>query len=132
MNPKLAELVRRIHHRTQNGALVWEEGLSKDVFQVSFPKYTVQIAREFRQEDNSGTEYIRYVIRILNEENAVIEEATDVDLAEDFLGGNENSYSVMENIYTIARRTAMGVEQALDALLATIGDVPSSPGSRRW
>ena len=117
-NPKLAELVRRVHERTMAGKLAWEESSSRNVFQISFPKYTVQTSYQSGREGS-----IDYLIRILNEENVVIEQATDVDLEND-LGDTGVSYKLMEELYLTARRIAMGVDQALDTLLESLGDDP--------
>jgi hypothetical protein len=60
------------------------------------------------------------VLQIYDENGALVEEVSDLEFNEnDFVTA---PFTFMNEIYTQARRTAMGVEQALDSLLKDLDD----------
>ena len=85
---KLATLLVELIQKTNNGSLRWEATAAEGVYQVSFPRFTVQISE--RGND--------FVLTILNSEGTLLEEAAD-------------------QLYVNARRQALGVDAALDELL---------------
>ena len=89
--------------KTNNGSLRWEATAAEGVYQVSFPRFTVQISE--RGND--------FVLTILNSEGTLLEEAADPE----FQGKIENPFSRMQQLYVNARRQALGVDAALDELL---------------
>ncbi|HEV8718615.1 MAG TPA: hypothetical protein VGX03_38080 [Candidatus Binatia bacterium] len=112
---KLAVLLSQIHRQTQDGILGWEATIRGEVFQVAFPNYVVQIAKEARLGPDEE-EVTEYVLKILNERNAVIEEITSSDLYENL----RDPYGLMSEIYASARRQALGPDRALDNLLQAL------------
>ncbi|MBT0624493.1 hypothetical protein KIH32_11295 [Pseudomonas fluorescens] len=107
--PKIAKLIETLLAQTESGALPWAQTERSDMFQASFPRYSIrlypQIARNSLEPD--------YVLQILNELGDIVEEVTDPDL-QDVL---ETPFTTMRNLYDGARRSAMGVESALDEIL---------------
>lgn len=118
---KYYRLINSIFKKTRDGSMSWEETDEDDVFQVSFPDYSLRISRvPTRSQDPDGEDII---LRIYNNEGKLIDEVDDAmiyqyDPERRFSG--LSSYQAMYEIYNIARRQALGVEQALDSLLNLI------------
>ena len=111
---RLIKMIRLLQQRTDDKKISWEETIHDNTYQSAFPTYTIQIG-QYPNEDSFG-KTIDYFIRILDEYNKVIEEATDVDLKNEV----EYSYNIMGNLYRSARRQAMGVDKALDSILSEL------------
>jgi hypothetical protein len=118
---KLSRLLIELIQRTSKGSLKWEGTAADGVYQMSFPKYTVQLST--RPAERDGFDDI--VLTVLNSEGVVIEQAADPDFAPDV----GEAYTAMKEMYATARRQALGVDSALDDLLSelTKEDVP-----KRW
>lgn len=110
---KIARLVTSLVNRTERGELSWEPTSEDGVFMAAFPDYSLTIdalARDF------GNDPI-YRISIYNKTGALIDTmSTEDDL------GIPNQYPVLKNLYDTARRTAMGIEQALDSIIDALDD----------
>jgi hypothetical protein len=113
---KLVKLVQMLQRRAASGDLKWEETVQDDYYQTAFPNYVLRIGpRPGRGNDTD------YVIQILNANNVVIEEFTDVDIDSHMEGGGA-SFGAMRNLHEAARRSAMGADKALDEILNELGD----------
>jgi hypothetical protein len=104
---KYSVLVQRLHQKTLKGGLSWEETALKNAYQTSFSNYTIRI----RLQDHEDNPYI--FVSIFNHDGRLIDEFHDESIRDDL----QNSYPVMREIYDTARRSALGVEQALDDIL---------------
>jgi len=113
--PQMVYLVQKLYRRTDDGSVEWEETEIEGVFQAPFPEYTVRLSMQSPDGHVPGSE--DYVLSIFDARGLEIEEVSDVDLAEDLA----DSYEVMRHLYRAARRKAMGVDQALDSLLSSLG-----------
>lgn len=115
---KQGMLVVRLHKATSEGKLDWKPGGNENQFQVSFPNYTVILTRDTQGED--------YFVSIINDLGELTEAFSDVDLssgASFALDQPTGSWvQTMREIYTMARRTALGVDKALDAILKNLSD----------
>ena len=113
--PKMVYLVQGLYRRTDAERVEWEETEIEGVFQAAFPEYSVSLEMQLPDGHGPGSE--DYVLSIFNARGLKIEEVSDVDLAEDLA----DSYEVMKHLYRAARRKAMGVDQALDSILSSLG-----------
>lgn len=126
---KIVTLAKRIQKRTKEGALRWEATAHEDTFQVAFPESVVQI---FSRPDSRGREI--YILRVLNAEGLVLEDIAEHTLQDalnqsgsapaDFLEGLSpeiDAHRIMEDIYTGARRIALGTERTLEDLIKRLG-----------
>lgn len=107
--PKIARLVETLLSQTEAGTLIWAQTEKSEIFQASFPRYSVRVY----QDNNNSSGQPDYFLQILNEVGEIIEEVSDPDLR-DVLQG---AFTKMQNLYEGARRSAMGVDNALDAIL---------------
>ncbi|WP_330206609.1 hypothetical protein [Pseudomonas sp. AM14(2022)] len=107
--PKIAKLIETLLSQTESGALPWAQTEKSDMFQASFPRYSIRI---YPQRSHNSLEP-DYVLQILNDLGDIVEEVSDPDLQSVL----ETPFLVMRNLYEGARRSAMGVENALDEIL---------------
>ncbi|WP_338488003.1 hypothetical protein VRB78_18760 [Pseudomonas trivialis] len=106
--PKIAKLIDVLLTQTENGTLQWAQTETSDMFQASFPRYSVRLyVQSVSQVD------VDYVLQILNELGEIVEEVSDPDLKDVM----EGPFRVMRRLHDAARRSAMGVETALDEIL---------------
>lgn len=111
--PKMANLVVSLLKQTNDGRLHWGQTEKPDVFQAAFPRYSVRMySRQANQIE------LDYILQIINDVGDIVEEVADPELREVLDG----SYRVMKDLYEAARRSAMGVEQALDDILGYLDD----------
>ena len=122
---KLWELIQRLHKRSREGSVAWEVAAGRrEMYQVSFPNTTVRITEETGEADEPD-----YVILVLNEEGRIVERASDVQLRNSVealqdIPGPSVTFTVMRELFQMARRKALGSEKVLDDLLSTLGDEP--------
>jgi len=109
---KMVVLAKKLLSRTKEGKLHWEMTSHDDVYQVAFANYVVRLLSRAGSE---GPE-IDYIMQILNERGQLVDEVSDVDLTR-LMASGETMFPAMRDLYDLARRTAMGVEQALTTLL---------------
>jgi hypothetical protein len=114
MNERLRRLVDRLHEKSSQGEVAWRKGAS-GAFEVSFPRYTIAL--------NESGESLVATLTIYNDEGEVLDFVT------------ENSFDVggllirtpdldfqrkLRETYRMARRTALGSDQAIENLLAEL------------
>ncbi len=116
MANRVWDLILKLAERTAEDKVNWERTAEAGIYQVSFPKYSVQIfARENRDRPDD------IIVQVLDDTGSVVEEASDVDLTSARVN---DAYPTMLTLYKNARRKAMGVEQALDAILKKLDEDP--------
>lgn len=108
MTEKLADLLNRLTVLTNQGKIKWEETAKRGFYQYSFPSYTVQIGEDPDEDPN-----FRYVLRVINNNNVVMEQVTPSDLQPHIF----NAFDVMRELHVNAKREALGTEKALDDIL---------------
>jgi hypothetical protein len=108
---KAKEIFLRLHEKTKRGEINWEETEKETEFQAALPAYSIRIARE------EGQDSVYYYLKIFNQEGKVIEEVAEIDLLSEWESGQPK----MRELYEMARRIAMRVEEALDSILLELG-----------
>lgn len=116
VNTKLLQLAQKIEDKTDHGELNWEETSNDNIFQVSFPKYSVSIERVPETEQT----YEHYVLRLFNERNTLMDE----------LKSSQAPEISLEEIFDKARRTALNVDSALDDLMRELDEPSTKKPSR--
>jgi hypothetical protein len=115
---KYVRLISKLAHTTNEGLVEWEPTARTDVYQAAFPAYGVRI---WRDELDSGETDI--VLAIVNSEGVVIDEVRDTSFQPgDF--GTRGAFTVMSELFRNAKRRALGAEEALDALLKNLDEIP--------
>ncbi|EJN18241.1 hypothetical protein [Pseudomonas sp. GM80] len=109
---KIVRIIKGVDRQTKSGKIDWEITETENVFQASFPNYSIRLSYDELEFGND------YWLTIINNEGIVIESVSDVKLKDEF----EGAYKFMESLYANARRVALGVDKALDDLLSIFDD----------
>ena len=110
---RMLKLVQRLHAKTQAGELQWEKTATANVFQAAFPSYVVRLS--VQTGVGGGTDYY---VSIRDDAGNLIEQASDVTINSVMRGSKV--FELMSELYSMARRKAMGVDKALDSLLTEL------------
>jgi predicted transcriptional regulator len=105
-DPKLAELAKQLYQQTKEGKLNWQETDVEDEYQVTLAGFKIRFIYRLGS----------YVIRILNEQEIVIEEIRDTSLGGETIE-DQHPYFAFQQMFSIIRKQAAGVDKALDTLL---------------
>ncbi len=118
---KLWELIKKICHQTQEGKITWDATVSKNRFQTAFPKFTVEIG-EYETSGQYGEESMDYRLTINDESGKALESISDVDVQTKITPTLPpgRAFATMRDLYNNARRRALGVDAAIDALLSSL------------
>ncbi|HEX7004970.1 MAG TPA: hypothetical protein VF168_12365 [Trueperaceae bacterium] len=121
-------LIRHLVEKTGTSAIQWEETESEGEFQASFSSaYSVRIET---RESLSAEDTVDYVVSIFNADGKLVEELSDVDVASAYQRAyNASAFEGMRAMYEAARRQAMGVDEALDALISDLSKFENSKTS---
>jgi hypothetical protein len=111
MYDRLAKLVPRIHEKSQRGEIPWQKS-ADGRFESSFPGYTVEVYSRISDEVSW------WGIRIYNEEGDIVEDVDDTDLTQNVRG--QPWEKIMKEIYEMARRKALRIDQAIDELISEL------------
>jgi CBS-domain-containing membrane protein len=111
---KMLALLEKLEQQTAAGRLEWEETEKADVFQVAFPDYSVRIAHA------TGPNHDLIILSIYNAQGRLIESMTDDDISSEV----SNPWQRMQSLHEGARRRAMGVDEAIDKLMAELDKPP--------
>lgn len=107
-NEKIAKIIIALDEKTDLSQVVWGES-SISGYEAYFPRYTARIREQQEYERDS----FNMVLEIINDSGEVIESLTDDDLS-DYL---VTPFTIMHNLFQKARRSAMGVDEAVDEIL---------------
>ena len=118
---KMTQIVEQLINATKNGKINWEEAEVADVFQVSYPTYSIRIA-EMPSVTSAGPDAVDIIISIYDQEGRKIESVSDVQLKDAL----NNSYLQMQELYDSAKGYALGTEQTLDSIISDLSgqDIP--------
>ena len=102
-SPKFAAIIRALIQNTTDGKVEWAAVAGTQEYLAILPSHVIAI----------GVEGPDYVLRILDRDGDEIEQVKDPQLGSYM----ESPYTVMMQLHTLARRSSIGAEQALDAVL---------------
>lgn len=119
ISPKMKHLIARLHELTKAQNVSWQETETDGIYQISFPTYSVSVSR--RRSSSSQHADWDYWISIYNSDGKLIDEASDGDLHADFPNRIPSALDTMSELYDMARRSAMGVEDVIQEILTQLG-----------
>lgn len=115
---KFEILIIRLLANSREGKIGWESTASSGVYQAAFPNYSVRVLARTNAEYNQD-----YGLEIYDQEGQVIEQVWDTDLDDSSFPSRRN-YQRLKELYSLARRRALGVDRALDDILQALGGSP--------
>ncbi len=112
---KIKKLVVMLHQKTLDGKVKWEKTSKVGLFLATFSGSSV---RMFTKENEDSPEDLDYYLTIYNAQGDRVEVVSDILLqrADEKFGG----YKLLSETYEMARRIALGVDDAIDALLSEL------------
>ena len=112
---KSADLAYKLHQKTLEGSVDWKKAIVPGVYQASFSDNSIQISL-------NGSEKTNVKISVIDDNENEIESfsAGDIDSGE----AEFNPFDIMSDTYEIARRSALGSEQAINKILSELDDDP--------
>jgi hypothetical protein len=112
MNGRLEKLVERLHEKSERGELTWRKGAS-GALEVTFPRHTVALDQLAKDKEITLTIY--------NDEGEILDYITEHNLKEETRGLLGGRYQIkLRETYHMARRKALGSDQAIDDLLRVL------------
>ena len=113
---RLATLVRLLYERTQEGGVFWENVEDHGVFEAAFEEYALRVSQRPNPVDNLAQD--DFFISVCDRTGTLLDEfdylAIEADLAD--------AYERMKDIYQMARRNALGVDHAVEHIIAHLSD----------
>lgn len=107
VDDRLVKLIIKLHERTTRGELHWQQTPEEHAFSASFAKYSTVVASIPRD----------FMLRLHGPDGRFLESIRGYDL----MGYDQSAARNLEELYEMARREALGVDQAIDDLLAEVG-----------
>lgn len=107
---KMHVLINTLVEKTNRGELSWDTTDLDDVFQLTFSNNTIRLSLG-RSPSNLSEE--AYFINIYDSNGKLIDSINDEDLGDLF----SNAFIQLRGLYQNARRTALGVDKAIDDIL---------------
>lgn len=120
---KLADLAYMLYQRTLKASIDWEEAVTPGVYQASFSDYSIQISLLGSQITPDSD----VKISVIDDNGNEIESFSDVDIEKGWLekfNVEISPFQIMYETYEIARRSALGTEQAINKILSELDDDP--------
>jgi hypothetical protein len=117
---RLGTLIDRLRQISGENKVPWTETSDERTFQAALNGYVVTVSLEDAGQDWGQTVYI-YSIRIHDLLGKLLETATERDFPVNYkLSGDKNGAEALQDLYDVARRRALKVDEALDDLLRSL------------
>lgn len=119
------ELLQGLFAGTEAGTVDWRAGKDENSFEAAFGHYSVRLSRISAKSDPDAHDY-RFAI--LDGKGKVLEEVSDEDIKRVILAPEvdlPDEYVTVEgymgDLFTRAKRNALGADEALDEILGELG-----------
>jgi len=112
------DFILKLYKRTNASKVDWRRTAEDGVFQASFPNYSVRIL----SRPSSDEPQLDYIVQVLDDDGTLVDEMADPDFVE--LIDPPESFHTMRDLYRMARRVAMGIDKALNSIMASLDKDP--------
>jgi hypothetical protein len=113
---RITELVKTIYAGTEQGKIKWEQSADDDTFLVPFSGYSLRMTREiFYSVPEEDSEQIDYRLEIFDDTSTLLEVIRSSDIKT--WRRRKSSYIILSELWSMARRHALGVNEAIDTIL---------------
>jgi len=126
---RLASIVEQLLAKSKSGDIEWQRTAKADSFMAPFSKYSVHIRQVRIQSEYPDEELFDYYLEIFNAEGDLLESIVDTDF-QPVPRDQFNAYKILGDLYMFARRQALGVDRAIDALLTDLRVSPAEIDQR--
>jgi len=117
---RLRTLVDRLRELSGENRVPWTETADERAFQAALKGGVVSISQE-EGGYSYGEPTYRYVIRFFDPAGKLLDSATAEDFPERYaFAGGKQPFEALSELHDMARRKALKVDQALDALLESL------------
>ena len=113
---RLATLVGLLDEKTRDSLVFWEETTEEGTYTADFGAYSLRVYKRLNPVDDKAQEDV--CIGICDRSGKLLDEFTDLEI-EASLG---DAYERMTRIYQMARRRALGVDHAVENIIAQLKD----------
>lgn len=115
-NDRLSTLVRLLDEKTQAGVVFWEKTGEDGIYEAVFDAFNLKIYKRLNPVDYKAQEDI--YIGIYDQVGTLLDEVTDLEIESSL----SDAYERMARIYQLARRRALGVDRAIENIIAQLND----------
>jgi hypothetical protein len=119
-NDKAVSLLRALDDRTGQGQISWTESADEGAFLASFPNYSI-IVRQ-REAQRRGEVQLTVEFDLLDKTGRVIDTIYPYRIEGEFYDADDTA----QTIFLRARDIALGVDKAVDELLAVLAPKPNT------
>ncbi len=113
-NEKLWALIRKLKARTLEDRVAWEGTTRENAYQAAFPGYSIVISNVADEEWGRDD----YFLSIYDTEGRLVEKVSDAQL--DAGMAKKEAHGLLGEVFDAARRQALGVDEALDAVMLAL------------
>lgn len=120
LDDKRLAIIKLLMDRTSAGQLKWAATADDNTFQVAMGDYSVSI----KSGPGEAMDSTDFVFEIANEEGRVIDQFRDTELGNRMPDTMRSDfYSTVAVLFDMARGAALGVNEALDAVLKELTEM---------
>ncbi|HYA40870.1 MAG TPA: hypothetical protein VEF34_06180 [Syntrophobacteraceae bacterium] len=128
---KTANFIGQLYAATIEDKIQWDKTVEENQFQTSFTNYSIKIGLYQGGYDDVDN----YELSVINSDGIEIAKINPNDVESftfRYKQGEQpkSSYRIFREIYEKARRTALGIEQALDDLMTSLKALRTSDGKQ--
>jgi hypothetical protein len=106
MASRISTLIQLLHDKTSEGKLVWTITQDDGEYQATFSDFGVRVYKV-------GADFH---IAVYNSSGELVEDVSDPQVKPDL----QNAFKIMREIFEMARRKALGVDDVLDKIIGEL------------
>jgi hypothetical protein len=116
---RVGELIERLTRLSERSEVPWAETSDERAFQAALRGYTVTISHEYVGQEWGAEVYV-YTIKVHDKLGKLLDAATEKDFPNDYFPRERTAGTVFQELYELARRKALRVDEAFDDLLGSL------------
>ena len=117
---KFIVLLKKLESKSADGSIEWEATASGSSFQTSVSDYVLRISEEYSPDPDPETAP-DFILALYNQRGDLVDSVSDPELR--VADRTFEAFKVMKNIYKMARRSALGADEALDSIIKGLDEI---------
>jgi hypothetical protein len=113
-------LVHALYKRTRDGAVDWQDVGTVDMFDAAFGDFRLRIRLVYDPDYPNEPDYL---LDVMNAHGGTIETISNISLrplSDRLTNEGLNPYTVLRQIFDMARRKALNVDEAIESILGEL------------